>query len=80
MTTLLGDDAATLARFAHASDVAFDTAAGWLYAGMAEAYRNGAARLAISGDDPSLLSAQDPEKVARANRSRSSTKRAGGTA
>ncbi|MCJ2114429.1 aminopeptidase [Methylobacterium sp. E-025] len=71
VTTLLGDDAATLARFAHASDAAFDTAAGWLYAGMAEAYRNGAARLAISGDDPSLLSAQDPEKVARANRSRS---------
>lgn len=70
VTTLLGDDAATLARFAHAPDAAFDTAAGWLYAGMAEAYRNGAARLAISGDDPSLLSAQDPDRVARANRSR----------
>ena len=71
VTTLLGDDVATLARFAHAPDAAFDKAAGWLYSGMAEAYRNGAARLAISGDDPSLLSGQDPEKVARANRSRS---------
>ncbi len=71
VTTLLGDDQATLARFAHAPDAAFDTAAGWLYAGMAEAYRNGAARLAISGDDPTLLTGQDPEKVARANRARS---------
>ena len=71
VTTLYGDDAATLARFAHAEDAAFDTAAGWLYAGMAEAYRNGAARLAIAGDDPSLLAGQDTERVARANRSRS---------
>ncbi|WP_375463866.1 aminopeptidase [uncultured Methylobacterium sp.] len=71
VTTLLGDDVATLARFAHAPDEAFDTAAGWLYSGMAEAYRNGAARLAISGDDPALLAGQDPDRVARANRSRS---------
>lgn len=71
VTTLLTDDAATLARFAHAPDAAFDKAAGWLYAGMAEAYRSGAARLAISGDDPSLLAGQDPERVSRANRSRS---------
>lgn len=71
VTTFLGDDVQSLARFAHAPDAAFDTAAGWLYAGMAEAYRNGAARLAISGDDPSLLVGQDPGKVARANRARS---------
>ncbi|MGU3539122.1 aminopeptidase [Methylobacterium sp. A54F] len=71
VTTFYGDDAATLARFAHAPDEAFDAAAGWLYAGMAEAYRNGAARLAISGDDPSLLAGQDPAKVSRANQARS---------
>ena len=71
VTTLYGDDAATLARFAHAPDDAFDTAAGWLYGGMADAYRNGAARLAISGDDPSLLAGQNPDKVSRANRARS---------
>lgn len=71
VTTFYADDAATLARFAHAPDEAFDRAAGWLYAGMADAYRSGAARLAISGDDPSLLAGQDPSKVARANRSRS---------
>ncbi|WP_163454846.1 aminopeptidase, partial [Escherichia coli] len=29
------------------------------------------ARLAISGDDPALLSGQDPGRVARANRARS---------
>ncbi|HEV7440523.1 MAG TPA: aminopeptidase [Methylobacterium sp.] len=71
VTTPFGDDAATLARFAHAPDAAFDTAAGWLYGGMADAFRGGAARLAISGDDPSLLAGQDPDKVARANRARS---------
>lgn len=71
VTTFYADDAATLARFSHAPDAAFDHAAGWLYSGMADAYRNGAARLAISGDDPSLLAGQDPAKVARANRARS---------
>ncbi|KQT50038.1 peptidase M29 [Methylobacterium sp. Leaf456] len=71
VTTFYADDAATLARFAHASDEAFDHAAGWLYSGMADAYRSGAARLAISGDNPSLLAGQDPAKVARANRARS---------
>ncbi len=68
VTTLLADDQATLARFEHGHDDAFDKAAGWLYEGMASAYRSGAARLAISGDDPSLLAGQDPDKVARANR------------
>ena len=46
---------ATLARFEHGQDDAFDHAAGWLYEGMANAYRNGAARLAIcaaEGADP----------------------------
>src|SRR6202453_3281570 len=35
---------------------------------MADAFRSGAARLAITGGDPSLLSKEDPEKVGRANR------------
>jgi aminopeptidase len=38
---------------------------------MASAFRSGAARLAVIGEDPSLLSGQDPGKIARANRSRS---------
>jgi aminopeptidase len=71
VTTFYNDEATTLMRFQHAEDQTFDRAAGWLYKGMAEAYSNGAARLAISGDNPMLLSSQDPEKVARANRAMS---------
>ncbi|WP_237152784.1 aminopeptidase [Oryzibacter oryziterrae] len=71
VTTILSDDAMTLARFAHAPDDSFDKAAGWLYEGMAKAYNAGAARLAISGANPMLLSSQDPEKVSRANKAQS---------
>jgi len=71
VTTLFSDDVATLARFKHAPDASFDHASGWLYEGMAAAFRGGAARLAIAGDDPSLLAHADPDKVARANRARS---------
>jgi aminopeptidase len=71
VTTLFSDDAAALLRFAFAPDVSFDTAPDWLYRGMAEAFRAGAARLAIVGDDPNLLAGQDSQKVARANRARS---------
>lgn len=71
VTTIYADDEATLARFAHARDAAFDVAPAWLYEGMAKAYKAGAARLAISGADPNLLAGQDPEKVARANRATS---------
>ena len=71
VTTLFSDDEATLMRFRHAPDDSFDRATGWLFDGMAAAFRAGAARLAIVGDDPMLLSGQDPDKVARANRARS---------
>lgn len=71
VTTLLTDEASTLARFQHAGDDAFDTAPGWLFDGMAAAFRGGAARLAITGDDPALLAGQDPARIARANRARS---------
>lgn len=71
VTVLYGDDEATLQRFQLAADDSFDRAAGWLYDGMAAAFRGGAARLAVVGEDPALLSAQDPAKVARANRARS---------
>jgi aminopeptidase len=75
VTPLLSDDMLTLQRFNYAPDESFDKASGWLFDGMATAFRNGAARLAVVGDDPSLLSAQDPEKVARANRARSTAYR-----
>ncbi len=71
VTALLSDDAATLARFEHARDAAFDYAPAWLFEGMANAYRAGAARLAIGGDNPALLAGQDADRVARANRARS---------
>ncbi|WP_198374347.1 aminopeptidase [Neoroseomonas rubea] len=71
VTTLLSDDRATLARYRLAPEESFDTAPGWLFDGMAAAFRGGAARLAIVGEDPSLLAGQDPDKIARANRARS---------
>ncbi len=71
VTTLLSDEVAALARFQYAPDAAFDHAPAWLYEGMATAYRAGAARLAIGGENPALLAGQDSEKVSRANRARS---------
>lgn len=71
VTVILADDQQQLARYRFAADGAFDAAPAWLYEGMAQAYRAGAARLAIVGDDPALLAGQDPAKVARANRARS---------
>lgn len=71
VTPLFTDDEATLMRFRHAPDASFDKASGWLYDGMAAAFKSGAARLAIAGENPSLLAGQDPNKVARANRARS---------
>src|ERR1700677_2397368 len=68
VTTLFTDEQSTLLRYRHGADASFDKAAGWLYEGMAAAFRNGAARLAIAGGNPSLLSKEDPEKVGRANR------------
>ena len=71
VTALLTDEAAVLMRFEHAPDDAFDYAPAWLFDGMAAAFRGGAARLGIAGEDPSLLVGQDPGRVARANRARS---------
>ena len=67
VTTLYADDAATLARYSHGHDAAFDAAPAWLYDAMAGAFRAGAARLAIAGGTPGLLAGQDPDRVARAN-------------
>jgi aminopeptidase len=71
VTPIFNDDEITLARFRHGADAGFDHAAGWLYEGMAKAFSNNAARLAVRGDDPSLLSGQDASKVARANKANS---------
>jgi aminopeptidase len=71
VTPFLGDEEVALARYRHAPDASFDRAAGWLYEGMGKAFSQNTARLAIVGDDPMLLSEQDPEKVARANKANS---------
>lgn len=71
VTPLFTDEESSLLRFRCGSDAGFDAAPSWLYEGMAQAYRSGAARLAITGNDPALLSQQDPEKVSRVNRATS---------
>jgi aminopeptidase len=68
VTTLYSDDEATLMRYHFAPNESFDRAPKWLYDGMSAAFKSGAARLAITGADPLLLSNEDPEKVGRANR------------
>ena len=71
VTALYSDDETTLMRYRHGADLSFDRAEAWLYEGMAKAFSNGAARLAVRGDNPMLLAGEDPAKVARANRANS---------
>jgi aminopeptidase len=71
VTTLYSDDEATLMRYRFAPNGSFDHAPKWLYDGMGAAFKSGAARLAIAGANPLLLSNEDPEKVGRANRAAS---------
>ncbi|HZY67804.1 MAG TPA: aminopeptidase [Devosia sp.] len=71
VTTIFADEEMTLARYRYGHDLSFDRAPGWLYEGLAKAFENNTARLAISGDNPLLLGSQDPEKVGRANRANS---------
>ena len=71
VTTLFSDEELTLARYRFGHDPGFDRAAGWLYEGMAKAFANNTARLAVVGDNPMLLSGEDPTKVARASKANS---------
>jgi aminopeptidase len=71
VTPILSDEAVTLARYRFAQDGSFDRAAAWLYDGMAKAFGSNTARLAIVGDNPMLLSGEDPAKVSRASKANS---------
>jgi aminopeptidase len=71
VTPILSDEEITLARFRFAPDASFDRAPGWLYDGVAKAFDANTARLAIVGEDPMLLSSEDPAKAARANKANS---------
>ncbi|RUT25429.1 aminopeptidase [Asaia sp. W19] len=75
VTTQYSDDEATLARYRFASDDALDHSAQWMADGIARAYREGAARLAITGSNPTLLNGQDPARVSRASRAASRASR-----
>jgi aminopeptidase len=67
VTTFYSDDPAILSRYQHGPDASFDYAPVWLQDAIATAFKSGAARLAIAGANPKLLSEQDPAKVSRAN-------------
>src|SRR6478752_7241781 len=71
VTPFLSDEEITLARYRYGHSESFDRAAGWLYEGMAKAFTANTARLAIVGDNPMLLSGEDPVKVARASKANS---------
>ena len=71
VTPILSDEVVTLARYRYGHDGGFDRAASWLYEGMAKAFTDNTARLAIVGDNPMLLSGEDPVKVARASKANS---------
>jgi aminopeptidase len=71
VTPILSDEAVTLLRYRFAPDDSFDRAASWLYEGMSKAFSANTARLAIVGENPMLLSGEDPAKVARASKANS---------
>jgi aminopeptidase len=71
VTPILSDEELTLARYRYGHDFGFDRAAGWLYEGMAKAFSENTARLAIVGENPMLLSGEEPAKVARASKANS---------
>ena len=71
VTPLLSDEEITLARYRNAPDASFDKAPGWLYQGVAKAFSENTARLAIVGDNPMLLADEDPAKVGRAAKANS---------
>jgi aminopeptidase len=75
VTTLYSDDETALMRYHFAPDESFDAAPKWMYDAMAAAFKSGAARLAIAGGNPMLLSNEDPAKVSRANRAASKASR-----
>ncbi len=66
VTTLFDDDACTLARYRFAPDGSFDVSTNWLFDGMASAFDNNAARLAILGANPGLLARVNSDLTGRA--------------
>jgi aminopeptidase len=71
VTPLFSDEEVTLSRYRFGADDGFDRAPSWLYEGMAKAFEGNTARLAIVGENPMLLSGEEPTKVARASKANS---------
>lgn len=71
VTPIFSDGEITKARYEHGADASFDKAPAWLFEGMGAAFKSGAARMAITGDDPMLLAEMDPTKVARVGKATS---------
>ncbi len=69
VTPLVSDDAMTLARYNTLALAPSTLRQTRLWQGFAKGLQDGAARLAISGANPDLLAGQDPDRVARANKS-----------
>ena len=67
VTPLFSDPAVTLMRYQNARPESFDHATQWLFDGIAAAFDANTARLAVVGEDPMLLSEQNPDSVGRAN-------------
>lgn len=70
VTTLYGDDSTALSLYQNASPDSLDYASGWIAEGLATAVANGAARLAVLGDNPTLFKDIDPALLARAGKAR----------
>ncbi|WP_370931774.1 aminopeptidase [Bartonella sp. DGB1] len=65
VTSFFTDDESNLMRFKYGHDEIFDKSPNWFFDGIAKAFSENTARLAITGNDPFLLADQDPNKVAR---------------
>jgi aminopeptidase len=70
-TVLYGDNLITRKRLALVPEAHLDKAPAWLYESMAKAFHEGAARLAVSGNDPKALEGLPPERVGRAQQAQS---------
>ena len=70
-TVLYGDNLLCRKRLSLAPEEGLDKAPAWLYEGMAKAFREGAARLAVSGNDPRALEGLPPERIGRAQQAQS---------
>ncbi len=68
VTCFYNDDKMSLLRYKYANDESFDKAPSWLFEGMAKAFDENTARLAIIGENPQLLANEDADKVGRANK------------